>query len=114
LFYRNSKSFVKKKAALCLLRLFRKHSDVLPATDWAEKILNIMDDTDLGVALSTSSLILALAQQYPDAYSGCVPRAVNRLHKVSFFPIFISFFSPICIAFLFFSPRLYFLLSICT
>jgi AP-2 complex subunit alpha len=38
---------VKKKAALTLLRLYRKHSDVIPAAEWALRIVSIMDDTDL-------------------------------------------------------------------
>ncbi|KAF9579782.1 hypothetical protein BGW38_003829, partial [Lunasporangiospora selenospora] len=64
----NSKSFVKKKAALTMLRLFRKHPDVIPAPDWAERITNIIDDYDLGVCLSVTSLITALAQQYPESF----------------------------------------------
>jgi len=32
---------------LTLLRLYRKHPDVIPATDWAERIIVLMDDTDL-------------------------------------------------------------------
>ena len=38
---------VKKKAALTLLRLYRKHPDVFPAAEWALRIVSIMDDTDL-------------------------------------------------------------------
>ncbi|RKP37823.1 Adaptor protein complex AP-2 alpha subunit [Dimargaris cristalligena] len=76
-----SKSFVKKKAALCLLRLFRKHSDVLPAVEWAERILPILDDPDIGVATSAASLITALAQQYPQQYAMCVPKAIRRLYR---------------------------------
>jgi len=30
-----------------MLRLFRKHSDIIPAIDWAELILFLMDDQDL-------------------------------------------------------------------
>ncbi|KAJ1972946.1 hypothetical protein H4R34_005239 [Dimargaris verticillata] len=77
-----SRSFVKKKAALCLLRLFRKHSDVLPAVEWAGRLLPIMDDPNLGVATSMASLITALAQQYPQQYSPCVPKALRRLCKI--------------------------------
>jgi hypothetical protein len=44
---RNHNSFVKKKAALCLLRLFRKFPDVFRAIDWAPRILSMMDDHDL-------------------------------------------------------------------
>ena len=38
---------VKKKAALTLLRLYRKHPDVIPAAEWALRIVSIMDDMDL-------------------------------------------------------------------
>ncbi len=38
---------VKKKAALTLLRLYRKHPDVIPAAEWALRIVAIMDDMDL-------------------------------------------------------------------
>jgi AP-2 complex subunit alpha len=42
-----SQSFVKKKAALTLLRLYRKHPEVIPAAEWALRIVSIMDDKDL-------------------------------------------------------------------
>ncbi|KAI7900228.1 adaptin N terminal region-domain-containing protein [Cokeromyces recurvatus] len=77
-----SKSFVKKKAALTLLRLFRKYPDVIPVTDWAERIISLMDEYDLGVALSVTTLVLALAQSFPVEYSGCYEKAVNRLKKI--------------------------------
>lgn len=38
---------VKKKAALSLLRLYRKHPDVIPTSEWALRIVSIMDDEDL-------------------------------------------------------------------
>ena len=38
---------VKKKAALTLLRLYRKHPNVIPAAEWALRIVSNMDDTDL-------------------------------------------------------------------
>ena len=38
---------VKKKAALTLLRLYRKHPTVIPAAEWALRIVAIMDDMDL-------------------------------------------------------------------
>ena len=42
-----SKSFVKKKAALTLLRLYRKHPDVIPAVDWSERLIALLDEPDL-------------------------------------------------------------------
>lgn len=44
---RTSQSMVKKKAALTLLRLYRKHPEVIPAAEWALRIVAIMDDQDL-------------------------------------------------------------------
>ena len=43
----SSKPSVKKRAALCLLRLFRKNPDGLPASDWADKIIPLLEDGDL-------------------------------------------------------------------
>lgn len=50
---------VKKKAALTLLRLYRKHSDVIPAAEWALRIVAIMDDTDLvGLRVYRARIVL--------------------------------------------------------
>ncbi|PWN51031.1 putative alpha-adaptin C [Violaceomyces palustris] len=77
-----SKTFVKKKAALTLLRLYRKHPEVIPAEEWATRIIAIMDDENLGVALAVTSLIMTLAQDHADAYKGSYQKAVNRLNKI--------------------------------
>ncbi|KAJ3182002.1 hypothetical protein HDU87_000340 [Geranomyces variabilis] len=77
-----TKSFVKKKAALCLLRLFRRHPDLIPMKEWSEKLLVGMEDFDLGVTLAITSLVLAVAQSHPEAIAGCVPRAISRMHKI--------------------------------
>lgn len=44
---RTSPKFVRKKAALTLLRIYRKHPDVIPAAEWALRIVALMDDLDL-------------------------------------------------------------------
>ncbi|KAL9056364.1 MAG: hypothetical protein Q9162_002955 [Coniocarpon cinnabarinum] len=75
-----SNPFVKKKAALTLLRLYRKHPSIVQA-EWTERILALMDDPDFGVALSVTSLVMALAQDDPDQYRTCYNKAANRLKK---------------------------------
>ncbi|KAJ3535124.1 hypothetical protein NMY22_g6631 [Coprinellus aureogranulatus] len=77
-----SQTFVKKKAALTLLRLYRKHPEVVPAAEWALRIVSIMDDHDLGVVICVTSLVMALAQDHLDAYAVCYTKAVDRLHKL--------------------------------
>ncbi|RDW64999.1 hypothetical protein BP6252_10650 [Coleophoma cylindrospora] len=76
-----SKAFVKKKAALTLLRLYRKHPDIVQP-QWAERIISLMDDVDMGVALSVTSLVMALAQDNPDQYKGCYVKAASRMKRI--------------------------------
>jgi AP-2 complex subunit alpha len=68
---------------LTLLRLYRKHPSVLPITDWAERIVSMIDDSDPGVALTVTTLITAMAQDALEAFSGCYQKAVKRLDRVS-------------------------------
>lgn len=75
-----SKSFVKKKAALTLLRLYRKHPAIVEQ-EWAERIISLMDDPDMGVTLSVTSLVMALAQDQPDQYKGAYVKAAQRLKR---------------------------------
>ncbi|KAF9459915.1 adaptin N terminal region-domain-containing protein [Collybia nuda] len=77
-----SQTFVKKKAALTLLRLYRKHPNVIPAAEWALRIISIMDDMDLGVVICVTSLVMALAQDHLDAYAVCYTKAVDRLNRL--------------------------------
>jgi AP-2 complex subunit alpha len=76
-----SKAFVKKKAALTLLRLYRKYPGIIQQ-EWAERIISLMDDPDMGVVLSVTSLVMALVQDNPDAYKGSYVKAAQRLRKV--------------------------------
>lgn len=76
-----SKPFVKKKAALTLLRLYRKVPTIVQP-EWSERIIAIMDDPDMGVALSVTSLVMALAQDDPDTYKGSYVKAAQRLRRI--------------------------------
>ena len=76
-----SKAFVKKKAALTLLRLYRKYPDIVQQ-EWAERMISLMDDPDMGVTLSVTSLIMALAQDQPDQYVGSYVKAAQRLKRI--------------------------------
>ncbi|KAK5169539.1 uncharacterized protein LTR77_005515 [Saxophila tyrrhenica] len=76
-----SKPFVKKKAALTMLRLYRKVPSIIQP-EWSERIIAIMDDPDMGVALSVTSLVMTIAQDDPDGYKGCYVKAASRLRKI--------------------------------
>ena len=66
---------------MTLLRLYRKHPAILQP-EWADRILSLLDDTDMGVTLSVTHLVLALLQDCSDEYRGCYPKAVSRLKQV--------------------------------
>lgn len=76
-----SKAFVKKKAALTLLRLYRKYPGIV-MNEWAERIISLMDDPDMGVALSVTSLVMALVQDNQEQYKGSYVKAANRLKRI--------------------------------
>ena len=44
-------------------------------------MISLMDDPDLGVALSVTSLVMALAQDRPDEYKGSYIKAAQRLRR---------------------------------
>lgn len=77
-----SRSFVKKKAALTLLRLYRKHPSIFPVEDWSARIIAMMDHDNLSVSLAVTTLVLAVAQDHPDAFVLSYQKAVNRLAKI--------------------------------
>lgn len=72
---------MKKKASLTLLRLYRKHPDIIEPS-WAERIISIMDDQDMGVAVSVTSLVMALAQDNMESYRGAYAKAAARLKRI--------------------------------
>lgn len=72
---------MKKKAALTLLRLYRKYPDIVQQ-EWAERIISLMDDPDMGVTLSVTSLVMALVQDDPEQYKGSYIKSAQRLRKI--------------------------------
>lgn len=44
---RTTSPLIKKKAGLCILRVYRKFPDLIPAEAWAPQLLNEMKDTNL-------------------------------------------------------------------
>lgn len=67
---------------MTLLRLYRKHPSIVQP-EWAERIISIMDDPDMGVTLSVTSLVMALVQENPEQYKGSYVKAAQRLKKIA-------------------------------
>lgn len=66
---------------MTLLRLYRKYPGIVQQ-EWAERIISLMDDPDMGVTLSVTSLVMALVQDSPDQYKGSYVKAAYRLKKI--------------------------------
>jgi len=81
---RTSTTFVKKKAALTLLRLYRKHPSVVPVDDWADRIVDMIGDRDPGVSMNAVTLVTTMAQDNLDAFQGCYKLVVEKLDKLIF------------------------------
>jgi AP-2 complex subunit alpha len=77
-----SKSFVKKKSALCLLRLFKKYPELMPPEEWAERVINLLDEFDLGVVTAIASLLQGLVSYNPLGYESCVRKIIFLLAKI--------------------------------
>ncbi|KAJ8499682.1 hypothetical protein OPV22_010234 [Ensete ventricosum] len=74
---------VRKKAALCLLRLYRKNSDVVNVDGWSDRMSQLLDERDLGVLTSVMSLFVALVSSNIEAYWNCLPKCVKILERLA-------------------------------
>lgn len=70
---------VKKKAALCLLRLVRTSPKVVIGREFAPQVAQLLQDRHLGVLTSAMSLLYGLASQIPDDYESLIPYVVHIL-----------------------------------
>jgi AP-2 complex subunit alpha len=83
LFSRSIFPVVRKKAALCLLRLARINRDLLPAGEFGKKLTTLLEDKNLGVILSVITLIHGLAEKDPAAYENCTGHLLVWLTRLA-------------------------------
>lgn len=76
---KSSSPCVKKKAALCLLRLARTSAKLIPSKEFAPQVALLLQDRHLGVLTSTLGLLYGLAAQVPVEYVSLIPYAVHIL-----------------------------------
>ncbi|CAI5989054.1 unnamed protein product, partial [Closterium sp. NIES-64] len=79
----SARPLVKKKAALCLLRLFRKNPDIISTDTWPQRMASLLEERSLSVLLATMSLLVALVAANPEAYLCCVPKCVKVLERLA-------------------------------
>lgn len=77
-----NRSLVCKKAALCLLRLYRTNPDCLQPDEWLKRLARLLEDRDLGVVTSVMSLLLGLASANPSFFEPLVPYVISILNRL--------------------------------
>jgi len=75
-------NFVRKKAALALLRLFRAAPFEVDQ-EFALQVFECIFHEDKGLVMSVTSLIIAMAIYRPDLWTACVPTAIEGLKLIN-------------------------------
>jgi len=76
---KSSTPCVKKKSALCLLRLVRTSPKLVTGREFAPHMAQLLQDKHLGVLTSSTSLLYGLASQNSQEYQSLIPYAVHIL-----------------------------------
>lgn len=79
---KSRKSAIKKKALLCLLRLYRTNPECIDLQDWTTKMQPLLEDKDIGCVNSAMSLLLGFAAVDQTVFEGCVPYVINILNRL--------------------------------
>ena len=79
---KSRKSSIRKKAILCLLRLFRTNPECLDLEDWADKVNPLLEDKDIGSVNSGMSLLLGLSATDQSVFASSVPYVINILNRL--------------------------------
>ncbi|KCV70472.1 hypothetical protein H696_02813 [Fonticula alba] len=75
----NTRLSVRKRAAICLLRLYNKNKDVMAAAEWAPQLGELLSIRFLLLSNALLSLLLCLAQDHPVEYQSVMIRVVEIL-----------------------------------
>ncbi|GMH38541.1 hypothetical protein BSKO_06425 [Bryopsis sp. KO-2023] len=81
-----SRPIVRKKAALCVLRLFRKmplDAEMIQPSSWGPKLSALLDEQDVGLLLGIATLLLGIVSRSSAVgYEACLPKIVKILGRL--------------------------------
>eukprot|EP00898_Chlorokybus_atmophyticus_P005519 jgi/Chlat1/5969/Chrsp4S06181 len=78
----SARPIVRKKAALCLLRLHRRNPEILTPDTWADNMETLLEEKHVGVLTASMSLLTALVGHSPEGYEHCLRRIVRVLERM--------------------------------
>lgn len=73
---------VRKKACLCLLKLFRSNPDCVELSEWPAKLAPLLQDRDLGMVTSAIALVLGFAEKDPQDFEVLVPIVIATMDRL--------------------------------
>lgn len=80
-------AYIKKKAALCLLRLHRRDAELLVPSEWAPRITAALEQKDVGLLTSTASLLIGLLESWSvhplGVWADCLRPVVLQLSSLT-------------------------------
>ncbi|KAJ1505535.1 hypothetical protein HMI54_000711 [Coelomomyces lativittatus] len=78
--------FVQKKAALCLLKLYRKSPDMIfplhTALDWLSSLYRLIQQAPLDVVLAITTLCTDIAKDHPSLFEQWIPWVLASLNNL--------------------------------
>ncbi|KYQ91466.1 adaptor-related protein complex 2 [Tieghemostelium lacteum] len=77
-----STPMVKKRAALAILRMHRKHAGLVTPDSWVDRLIASLDEPDFGVLNSLMSLFIELAAEKAEGWEPAIPKVINLLNKI--------------------------------
>lgn len=77
-----SRALIRKKAALCLLKLYRGNRDAISIPDWVDQMASLLADRDIGVLISSMSLLIGFCQHSAEEFQGLVSYVVDIIHRL--------------------------------
>mmetsp|Transcript_35625 Transcript_35625/g.111112 ORF Transcript_35625/g.111112 Transcript_35625/m.111112 type:complete len:1029 (+) Transcript_35625:63-3149(+) len=78
-------AYIKRKACICLLRLYRRDTDTLQPDLWRKRLVELLRDRDVGLLTSASGFVLAILEQgtFPiHEWGEVVPAVAQCLHNL--------------------------------
>lgn len=76
------KCSIRKKAILCLLRLYRTNPETVDMGDWVDQFGVLLADRDIGVLTSVLSLLLSFTAADPTQFEGAISYVVDILKRL--------------------------------
>mmetsp|Transcript_56919 Transcript_56919/g.144354 ORF Transcript_56919/g.144354 Transcript_56919/m.144354 type:complete len:1007 (+) Transcript_56919:172-3192(+) len=77
--------YIKRKACICLLRLYRRDNDTLQPDMWRKKFAQMFQDSDIGLLTSASGFMLGILEMgtFPvSEWAEIVPYVAQCLHNL--------------------------------